>query len=79
MLFLGAFFTSTNYATGAQIVISLAIQTTLVEHYGQWSFILYLNDSAISSIDNVIHHAAMLLTDSKIFGKITSLLTARDG
>ena len=73
-LFLGTFFTSTNYATGMQVVVTLATQTTLMECYGQLSFILDSNIMAICSVDN-----AMLLTDSAIFDKIASPLAACNG
>ena len=38
-LVLGTLFTSTNYITGAPVVVSLATHTTWMDCYGQWSFI----------------------------------------
>ena len=37
------------------------------------------NNMAISSVDNVINHAVILLTDSTIFDKIALLLGAHNG
>ena len=79
MLFLGAFFTFTNYAAMVQVVVTPATLTTLVEYYGQHSFILYSNSMAISSVNDVIHHFVMLLTDGAFFGKLATFLVAYDG
>ena len=63
MLCLGAFLTSTNYVTGVQVVVPHS-----------WNIMV----NGLSFVNDAIHHAVMLLTDSAIFGKIASLLAAHD-
>ena len=73
---LGVFFTSTNYATGVHI--SLETQMTLLEHYGQWSFIFNFEQwgNLLCQWCNLPQcHAACRQHN---FCKIPSLLAAHD-